>query len=464
MGTVEVPAGLGRIFTVEGFDSVMTYVNDVPMVEEIILYRGVDTADVEAGVVNSVDVTLKPVTPMLRIAPRFRHVLPYDTFSLSVQLFDTMYYHGVIAQVSLDATYLYLDSVTRGADLSSTVNFDWGRDDAGGVVTMYANIGSATAPPDGIFDAAKSGEIGRVYYGTYWPRNEVDTLPVSVDLLSWTDTSGQSWQYSGIFRSDGMVTHGYDPYASFEVSGQVMDAQTGQPLAGATVRIQVGEAKGVPAIAGVPDSVLTAADGTYRLSGIPEGFFSVSVEKSGYITLYEYLTVTSSVTLPPFIMSQNLPSGRLRFVLSWDETPTDLDIYLWVQDGNVSYIVYHGSTGDSLTVPYAYLDIDDVDSFGPETITVTNLYRNVMLAVNNYSGEVPLAGCNARVDIYWGTQRYSRFDVPSTGTGDWWYLCDVAPGTTYPSIRYVNTISSTAPGPVPIEVRAKGVHDMATGH
>lgn len=446
VGTVEVPAGLGRIFTVEGFDSVLTYTNEVPDTSEIILYRGVDTADVVAGVVNSVDVTLKPVTPMLRIAPRFRHVLPYDTFSLSVQLFDTMYYHGITVQVSLDPTVLYFDSVTRGADLSSTVNFDWGRDDAGGVITLYAYIGSATAPPDGIFDAAKSGEIGRIHYGSYWPNNVVDSIPVAVAPLSWTDTSGQASQYSALFRSDGLVTVGYDPNASFEVSGQVFDAATGQPLAGVLVKIEEsGEKAAKPMVP--PDSMVTGSDGRYQFTGVPEGYFQVSAAKAGYIWIYDYRRISGSVTMPPFVMSRELPAGRIRFVLSWNELPIDLDAYLWIEDGNFTHLVYHGSVGDSSTVPYAYLDIDDLDSYGPETITITNFYRAIKYAVHNWSGEVPLAGCGARVDIYQGNQRVNWTDVPSTGTGDWWYVCDWAIGASYPTFHY--SLSDVPPAPTP---------------
>jgi hypothetical protein len=457
VGTAEVPAGPDRIFTVEGFDSVLTYVNDVPVREEIILYRGVDTADVQAGVVNSVDVTLKPVTPMLRIAPRFRHLVPYESFSLSVQLFDTMYYHGITVQVTLDPTHVNFDSVARGADLSSAVSFDWGRDDAGGVVTLYATVGAASAPPDGIFDASKSGEIGRIYYGSNWPSGVVDTIPVSVEPLNWTDTAGQVSTYSALFRSDGMVTLGYDPNASYEISGQVLDAASGQPLAGALVRVEVVEGKAgqTPKVmAGVPDSVVTGADGTYRFTGVPEGYFQISAAKDGYIWIFDNRQIRSSVAMPPFVLTRELPAGRVRFVLSWNELPTDLDAYLWVEDGNVIHLVYHGSQGDSLTVPYAYLDVDDLDSYGPETITMTNFYRPVKFAVHNWSGEVPLAGSGAHVDIYQGAQRLAWVDAPSTGTGDWWYVCDWGPDSSYPSFHY--SLSDVPPDPAPDSVSVTG--------
>jgi len=110
----------------------------------------------------------------------------------------------------------------------------------------------------------------------------------------------------------------------------------------------------------------------------------VIIEKSGYITLETGLKVMlGSVWNKRFLLSKDLPLGKIRFVLQWGENPSDLDLHFLGSDFHVSY-------RNKKNVPNrARLDIDDTDGYGPETITVEKPEKNAeyRLFVHNYSGD-----------------------------------------------------------------------------
>jgi hypothetical protein len=90
------------------------------------------------------------------------------------------------------------------------------------------------------------------------------------------------------------------------------------------------------------------------------------------------------------------------------------------------------------------LDVDDLASFGPETITIAQvLPGQYTYAVNHFSPDATLAGSGARVQVFSGSSLLQTFTVPTTGTGRWWTVFTLSGGT----ITLVNTIGTTPPLP-----------------
>jgi hypothetical protein len=80
-------------------------------------------------------------------------------------------------------------------------------------------------------------------------------------------------------------------YSSFAggVKGKVLDRQTGEPLAGATIQIENGSFKRTTAV---------NLDGTYTFKNIPEGTYQLKVKYIGYAPLKEFtVTVGSGNTI-----------------------------------------------------------------------------------------------------------------------------------------------------------------------
>lgn len=131
-------------------------------------------------------------------------------------------------------------------------------------------------------------------------------------------------------------------------------------------------------------------------------------------------------------------------MLTWGEEPTDLDAHIWTTIDEVPYEVAYYAPGSAEEPPFIVLDVDDVDGFGPETVTIYRLLNTCRFAVHNYSGEQDIKVSQARIEIYRGSQLLRIFTVPSSGIGRWWYVFDLqANGTIVPR----NVIQQDPPAP-----------------
>ena len=141
-------------------------------------------------------------------------------------------------------------------------------------------------------------------------------------------------------------------------------------------------------------------------------------EWSGSIYSLDY-SITSSDG------SSSDSSGDLRIVLNWSDRPEDLDSHLVTPEINGETHHLYWYTADSYHVessPYINLDVDDVDGYGPETITINQLFSGTyMYSVHEYYGSSgSLTSSDATVTIYDQFGVVEQVDVPSSGSGYWW--------------------------------------------
>jgi uncharacterized protein YfaP (DUF2135 family) len=200
------------------------------------------------------------------------------------------------------------------------------------------------------------------------------------------------------------------------IQGVVRDATTGQGIADVSV-----------AVNGVPNP--SDVSGAYTATDVTPGeHVLVTASASGY---QPYSAVVSlapgedreqDIVLVPTAEHAN----QYRFVLTWGQNPQDLDSHLWVPlgGGNYEHVAFwdHGSLTAS---PYAELDVDDVSSYGPETITLLPNYPgNYVYAVHEWYGEGNLATSGAVVQLYAGNDLRYVVNVPTgtCGEGWWWYV------------------------------------------
>jgi hypothetical protein len=134
--------------------------------------------------------------------------------------------------------------------------------------------------------------------------------------------------------------------------------------------------------------------------------------------------------------------------LNWGKDPQDLDAHLMtpIIEGK-QYEVYWGEKGSSSEAPYAQLDVDDRNSFGPETITIARTFPGVYhYFVHNFGDEwTPptgeLTNSAAVVQIYTAAGLVETFHVPTDGAGRYWHVCTVD-GTTL-AVTPINKITNT---------------------
>jgi uncharacterized protein YfaP (DUF2135 family) len=131
--------------------------------------------------------------------------------------------------------------------------------------------------------------------------------------------------------------------------------------------------------------------------------------------------------------------------LTWGVLPTDLDSHLMTPSGEE---VYFSNEGSLTAAPFANLDVDDTDSYGPEVVTITRLMVGTYkYAVNRYSSDGTFAQSGARVEVNIPGRAVELITPPATGedgSTDYWNLFefDVSANCTI-TVRPVQTYSST---------------------
>nr|WP_235319668.1 tetratricopeptide repeat protein [Pectobacterium fontis] len=126
----------------------------------------------------------------------------------------------------------------------------------------------------------------------------------------------------------------------------------------------------------------------------------------------------------------------MRIVLSWGETPSDLDSHLIYSDNHIYFSHKNGRD--------ANLDVDDTDSFGPETITIDkkHLGESYIYAVQDYSNQnsvnsLALSASRAKVFVYVGSSLVRTYSVPLNKSGNIWTVFRLNPNGDFEDINSV---------------------------
>jgi hypothetical protein len=196
--------------------------------------------------------------------------------------------------------------------------------------------------------------------------------------------------------------------------GVVRDATTGVGIASASVAV---------------NGLLTTSAGTgsYSVSNvIPSDRVLVTALASGYQPFSMVLAIDpdESVEQDIVLVPTAQYADQYRFVLTWGQDPQDLDSHLWVPlGGDTHFHVAFWNKGSLTAVPYAELDVDDVTSFGPETITLLPNYEGqYVYAVHHWFGAGTIATSGAVVQIYCGNNLTHVLNAPNAECyDDWWW-------------------------------------------
>lgn len=142
------------------------------------------------------------------------------------------------------------------------------------------------------------------------------------------------------------------------------------------------------------------------------------IDKPGYSTLVVKCPCDGfTYALSPVM--ENLDG--LRVVLTWGDSPRDLDSHL-AFPGN--HVFYSAKQGDA-----ANLDVDDTTSYGPETITIEQKRQGerYVYAVHDFSNQASknstaMARSSARVQVYVGQTLIRTYNVDSQKTATSWIV------------------------------------------
>ncbi len=183
-----------------------------------------------------------------------------------------------------------------------------------------------------------------------------------------------------------------------------------QKIAGAQVLLQKN---GAQTVVGTTD-----AQGQVTLTSdfADDGDSLLIIKKDGYSNLVSKCPCKGlTYAISPVMESLD----GMRVVLTWGKTPDDLDSHI-AYPGN--HIYFEAKQGLS-----ANLDVDDTDSFGPETVTLEKkrFGETYVYAVHDYTNSNnpqgrDLSNSQAKVFVYVGQSLVRTYYVPKNKVGNLW--------------------------------------------
>ncbi len=241
---------------------------------------------------------------------------------------------------------------------------------------------------------------------------------------SWTfeppDRVGAIWHVFDLIGEDGtVVADGTVLPSKLMVFGIVSDSVTGDPVAGATVTIR-------KKVDGTTMTASTRPDGKYVIPA-DFGAWSIAVDKPGSIGWKDEIAFIGAeypVRADAHITTI-LTDKQYRFVLSWGAAPRDLD----------AHIVGPTPAGGEFHISYRtmrsyerrhFLDRDDTDGFGPETITLERLDPGYYVyAVHDFTDlasktSSALSYSGAKVRVYRESELIAEAEIPQGRPGTLW--------------------------------------------
>ncbi|MFC5742557.1 tetratricopeptide repeat protein [Dyella tabacisoli] len=160
----------------------------------------------------------------------------------------------------------------------------------------------------------------------------------------------------------------------------------------------------------------------------------IIVKKPGYSDLVAKCPCAGmTYALSPVMQSLD----GMRIVLTWGAKPSDLDSHLVYPGGNI----YFGKK----VGPDANLDVDNTQSYGPETITVERKHagQTYVYAVHDYSDRgrqftTALSNSQAKIHVYVGESLVRTYYVPTGKQGNLWTVFRI---TGEGEFQDINTLS-----------------------
>ncbi len=245
------------------------------------------------------------------------------------------------------------------------------------------------------------------------------------------------------------------------ISGQIINSQTGEGLANATLSFYDAASKS-PSLNGVQPAsassgavftVTTDASGYYSSTEAYAGTFNLIITAENFYTQTISGFVVSTDPLEnefePITVVQELGTGDgvLRIVLTWGLNPYDLDSHLTgpIPGSSNRFHMYYGDSepiGSNVN-----LDVDDVSSYGPETTTILSYTNGVYrYSVHNYSntditGALEIYQSPATVRVFNNDGLIKTYTAPlATATsGDTWVVFEINVSNGTPTIVDQNT-------------------------
>lgn len=257
-------------------------------------------------------------------------------------------------------------------------------------------------------------------------------------------------EYQGITLEDGeeyyletilQIPSEYEGRTDGIIKGAAYRADNGSTISGATIKVRktLNQREGE-----VLYETTTSADGSFLFENVETGYYTLEISKDGYIKNYINVTAIGGMeVVKQLLLSPNLAEGEMRIVLEWGASPRDLDSHLVgpTNNGGEFHVYYGNKQFYEDGVVHAELDIDDVSSYGPETITIHNIknghYRYYVHDYTNgwNTSSTAMSYSSAKVKVF-SKGEYREFNVQTNQAGVIWNVFNIQDGKLEPVNTY----------------------------
>ncbi|ELN2579020.1 tetratricopeptide repeat protein [Enterobacter kobei] len=163
----------------------------------------------------------------------------------------------------------------------------------------------------------------------------------------------------------------------------------------------------------------------------------IIIKKKGYSTLVAKCPCDGmSYALSPTMKGLD----SMRVVLGWGSSPSDLDSHMVYPKNHIFFGHKSGENGN--------LDVDDTDSYGPETITLTRREngKSYIYAVHDFSDKHEpdtknLSRSDAKVFVYVGGSLVRTYYVPKDQSGNLWTVFKIDENGTIEDVNSIKGVS-----------------------
>lgn len=240
-------------------------------------------------------------------------------------------------------------------------------------------------------------------------------------------------------------------YSGFgSISGVIRDAITGLGVGGLSLKVR----KGINVTSGsIVRTAVTSSDGSYFISNLEAGNYTIEISGSGYNTNYFTVTCIGGRLNPnqDATVSPIMQPGETRIVLTWGASPDDLDSHFVgpLPSGGKFHMFFRYKGDNSPWPGIVKLDRDDVDGYGPETTTLyvqtTGTYKFFVhdYTNRNSSYSFSLSNSGAQVRVFKANGLVATFNVPPNREGTLWEVFEMS-GTNIRPINRFYYVSNPA--------------------
>jgi len=241
-------------------------------------------------------------------------------------------------------------------------------------------------------------------------------------------------------QADGTHTGGYQCVpVLYSVHGGMKNAVNNAPISHGKATLKYLDDSGNPISGELKDE--GNGVGIFHLEGVKQGKVLVKYSAPGYIDGEQKLDIENNVqagTVADLAMSPVMSKDSWRAILSWGKKPRDMDTHLYWANNPGCHVYYarrRVNCGDGII---GILDVDDVSSYGPETLTFKNVGKDynskinsmgpemapiVTYKIHNYSRRPTMASRDdIVVKLYNGERMVQEFKIGQDGTtsGNFW--------------------------------------------